>query len=122
MQYHHRPPFQGWRLSSQRTTNREVVKGSGWVQLVIHLTDPKHDHHPKLLFLCWLQWQLHKQLLSASQYAAQHRVALKGDLPIGTIPSACPEPTKRNVSSCCLADHQVSQQNWHGPVELLTVL
>ena len=32
---------------------------------------------------CWVQWQLHEQLLEASRYAASKRVGLKGDLPIG---------------------------------------
>jgi 4-alpha-glucanotransferase len=31
----------------------------------------------------WVQYHLHEQLLEASQYAARHRVGLKGDLPIG---------------------------------------
>lgn len=37
----------------------------------------------ELNFVFWVQYQLHIQLKVASEYANQHRVALKGDLPIG---------------------------------------
>ena len=39
--------------------------------------------HRALLFTYWLQWHLHKQLLSAADYSRERGVVLKGDLPIG---------------------------------------
>jgi hypothetical protein len=61
-----------------------------WVlQLVARLTDPKQEHHRKLQFTYWMQWQLHKQLEGAAEYAKKRRVVLKGDLPIG-MPSPVP--------------------------------
>ncbi len=55
-----------------------------WIlQLITRLTDPKQEHHRKLQFTYWLQWQLHKQLQGAAEYAQKRRVVLKGDLPIG---------------------------------------
>ena len=47
------------------------------------LTDPGQEWHRSLRFTYWLQWQLHRQLAAASEYAASRHVALKGDLPIG---------------------------------------
>lgn len=47
------------------------------------LTHPSQDHHSSLLFVYYLQYQLHRQLLAVSNYAQGQRVALKGDLPIG---------------------------------------
>jgi len=47
------------------------------------LCDPQADHAPALLFTCYLQWQLHGQLAAAAAAAAEARVLLKGDLPIG---------------------------------------
>ena len=60
-----------------------------WLQLLERLCGPDQEHHAKLQFACWLQWHLHRQLRHVSQYAAQRRVILKGDLPIGEPSSAC---------------------------------
>jgi hypothetical protein len=35
------------------------------------------EWHSSICFTYWLQWQLHKQLLSAAQHAARRRVVLK---------------------------------------------
>lgn len=51
------------------------------------LTAPERDYHASIQFTYWLQYQLHLQLLDASKFAARHRVALKGDLPIGEPPA-----------------------------------
>ena len=52
------------------------------------LTHPGQDHHDSLLFVYYLQYQLHRQLLAVSNYAEGQRVALKGDLPIGALLSS----------------------------------
>lgn len=60
------------------------------LQMLARLTHPSQDHHRRLQFVYYLQYQLHRQLLAVSNYAEAHRVALKGDLPIGE--SAQQEP------------------------------
>jgi 4-alpha-glucanotransferase len=50
------------------------------------LSGPDQAHYSSIQFTYWLQWHLHRQLRSASLYAQQHRIALKGDLPIGVCP------------------------------------
>ena len=47
------------------------------------LSAPNQPQHPAICFTYWLQWHLSRQLKSASEYARQHQIALKGDLPIG---------------------------------------
>jgi 4-alpha-glucanotransferase len=47
------------------------------------LSSPQQAHYGRVQFTYWLQWHLHRQLRGVSLYAQQHRVALKGDLPIG---------------------------------------
>ena len=47
------------------------------------LSAPEQPQHPAICFTYWLQWHLTKQLKSASEFARQHQIALKGDLPIG---------------------------------------
>ena len=54
------------------------------LQVVERVSAPGQEHHAKVLFIYWLQYQLHLQLLSVSDYAESKRVVLKGDLPIGT--------------------------------------
>ena len=59
------------------------VPAQACVQLLERLWGPDQEHLARLHFTCWLQWHLHRQLRHVSQYAAQRRVILKGDLPIG---------------------------------------
>jgi putative ribosome biogenesis GTPase RsgA len=47
------------------------------------ITSPDRDFHASIQFVYYVQYQLHRQLLAVSQYAAEHHVVLKGDLPIG---------------------------------------
>ena len=54
------------------------------LQMLDRLSRPGCEHYGTLRFMYWLQWHLHRQLRDASVYAAAHRVALKGDLPIGS--------------------------------------
>lgn len=53
------------------------------------MTDPGQQWHRSVQFTYWLQWQLHRQLAAASEYAAAKHVALKGDLPIGARACVC---------------------------------
>jgi 4-alpha-glucanotransferase len=47
------------------------------------ITSPDRDFHASIQFVYYVQYQLHRQLLTVSKYAAEHQVVLKGDLPIG---------------------------------------
>ncbi len=49
------------------------------------LSSPDQPQYQTISFIYWLQWNLSKQLKSASEFARQHQIALKGDLPIGWI-------------------------------------
>ena len=53
------------------------------------LSAPEQPQHPAICFTYWLQWHLSKQLKSASEFARQHQIALKGDLPIGDLAATC---------------------------------
>ena len=61
------------------------------VQMLQRLSSPQQAHYGCIQFTYWLQWHLHRQLRGVSLYAQQHRIALKGDLPIGAAPTRlCP--------------------------------
>ena len=45
-------------------------------------------HGSEVAFWCWLQYLLDAQLKDAVAYAHSHRVAIKGDLPIGVSPTS----------------------------------
>ena len=65
------------------------------------LSSPGQAHYGCIQFTYWLQWHLHRQLRGVSQYAQQHRVALKGDLPIGArSPAASLTAPPALLSSC----------------------
>lgn len=68
------------------------------------ITSPDRDFHASIQFVYYVQYQLHRQLLSVSQYAAEHQVVLKGDLPIGELPMSdkralCSSPCAQCLSS-----------------------
>eukprot|EP01132_Coremiostelium_polycephalum_P009919 gene9919-12163_t len=50
---------------------------------ILRETSPKSEYFDKIRYHYFVQYHLHRQLLSASQYAVSKRVGLKGDLPIG---------------------------------------
>ena len=56
---------------------------------IVALTAPTAHHFPSIAFWYFVQYSLHSQLLEASEYAKKHRVALKGDLPIGVARFGC---------------------------------
>ena len=70
-------------------------------QVVDKVAGPGQEHHAKLQFILWLQFHLHLQLLSVSDYAESKGVALKGDLPIGAPPPIA------HVQTCRLSSFQV---------------
>jgi 4-alpha-glucanotransferase len=52
------------------------------------LCAPDNDFYPEIAIHFFIQYQAHKQLLEAAEYARSNRVVLKGDIPIGISPSS----------------------------------
>lgn len=50
---------------------------------------PRLKHHDQIRFHYYLQYQLHKQLRSATEYAHKNGIVLKGDIPIGIYRYSC---------------------------------
>ncbi|CAL5220743.1 g2802 [Coccomyxa viridis] len=63
-----------WHWGSLSRPNQRMLE---------RLSSPDQPQHQTICFTYWLQWHLSKQLKSASEFARQHQIALKGDLPIG---------------------------------------
>ena len=55
----------------------------GLEQVLERLSREDTDQHTRLQITYYIQYQLHLQLLEVTNYAELHRVAIKGDLPIG---------------------------------------
>ena len=50
---------------------------------VVAFAAPDQDHYDDIAIHFFIQYHLHKQLLEAADYARNHGVVLKGDIPIG---------------------------------------
>ena len=80
----------------------------------------KQRHQETGIYL-YIQFNLHRQLLAASEYAHQHGVVLKGDIPIGISRNsveAWTEPHYFNLNGQAGAppdDFSVNGQNWGFP-------
>jgi 4-alpha-glucanotransferase len=70
-------------------TSKHDTTSSCPLQDLDRITSPDRDFHASIQFVYYVQYQLHRQLLTVSQYAAEHQVVLKGDLPIGEASSSC---------------------------------
>mmetsp|Transcript_13105 Transcript_13105/g.39668 ORF Transcript_13105/g.39668 Transcript_13105/m.39668 type:complete len:1026 (-) Transcript_13105:2008-5085(-) len=85
------------------------------------ISGPERDFHASIQFVYYVQYHLHLQLLDASQYAASHRVVLKGDLPIGVDKRSVdawmhPSNFRMNVSTGAPPDMFAKMgQNWGFP-------
>jgi 4-alpha-glucanotransferase len=66
--------FYTWEGGSLKTISRDKLK---------QLTDPKSIYFNQVAFYYFVQYNLHLQLLEASNYATTNGVALKGDIAIG---------------------------------------
>jgi len=85
------------------------------------LCRPGTADYPPISLHYYIQYHLHRQLLSASQYARRHGVALKGDIPIGISRNsveAWTEPHYFHLDGQAGAppdDFSVNGQNWGFP-------
>lgn len=85
------------------------------------LLDPAGKHYAKVSFWYFVQFVLGEQLQAVHQYARQHKVILKGDIPIGVNRYGCDvwmEPKYFNLNGQAGAppdDFSVNGQNWGFP-------
>jgi 4-alpha-glucanotransferase len=85
------------------------------------LVKPTNKHYPEVSFWFFVQFVLSQQLHAVHEYARQHRVILKGDIPIGVNRYGCDvwmEPKYFNLNGQAGAppdDFSVNGQNWGFP-------
>lgn len=85
------------------------------------LSDPSQSHYDELAIHFYIQYLLHVQLTGARDYAHQHSVVLKGDIPIGISRNsveAWSESALFNMDAQVGAppdDFSVTGQNWGFP-------
>ncbi len=85
------------------------------------MCSPESETYPQIALHYYIQYQLHKQLLSAAEYARGKGIILKGDIPIGisrTSVEAWTEPHYFNMNGQAGAPpdaFSVNGQNWGFP-------
>ena len=85
------------------------------------LTNPRSKAYKDASFYYYIQFVLAQQMISAHKYAQAHKVALKGDIPIGVNRYGCDvwmEPRYFNLNGQTGAppdDFSVNGQNWGFP-------
>ncbi len=85
------------------------------------MCQPRTADYPHISLYYYIQYHLHLQLLSATEYARQHGVVLKGDIPIGISRNsveAWTEPHYFNLDGQAGAppdDFSINGQNWGFP-------
>lgn len=88
---------------------------------LVAFCSPKADTYKEVSFWYYVQFVLHTQLTQAAQYAREHGVILKGDIPIGISPNsveAWTEPTLFHLNAQAGAppdDFSATGQNWGFP-------
>ncbi|MBP5404148.1 MAG: 4-alpha-glucanotransferase [Elusimicrobiaceae bacterium] len=84
---------------------------------------PSSKQYVEVCFWYYTQFILHTQLLEAAQYAREHKVILKGDIPIGISPNsveAWTEPKLFHLNAQAGAppdDFSATGQNWGFPTD-----
>lgn len=85
------------------------------------LVSPGAAHYDEVAVHYFVQWHLHRQLKAAADYAHEHGLALKGDIPIGIYRNSCDawmNPELYNMDMQAGAppdDFAVNGQNWGFP-------
>ncbi|MFN8302225.1 MAG: 4-alpha-glucanotransferase [Saprospiraceae bacterium] len=88
---------------------------------VEQLSAPTAAHYDEIAIHYFVQWQLHRQLKAAADYAHARGLALKGDIPIGIYRYSCDawmEPELYHMDQQAGAppdDFAVAGQNWGFP-------
>ena len=102
--------FSKWK--SNKIYNEEAIQ---------KLVSPLQPHHDDIYIHYFIQYHLHLQLRSASEYAHARGIILKGDIPIGVAPNSCDvwvDPSLYNLHEQAGAppdDFAVKGQNWGFP-------
>lgn len=110
---------------------RDVHNSSDYTQWIQHsqydaaaveaFVSPHTDHYTKILFHYYLQYQLHLQLKDATDYAHEHGIIVKGDIPIGIYRYSCdawvaPELYNMDLQAGAPPDDfAIKGQNWGFP-------
>ena len=90
-------------------------------QEIEKICQPGSTDYPHIALYYYIQYHLHLQLQSATQYARKHGIVLKGDIPIGISRNsveAWTEPHYFNLSGQAGAppdDFSINGQNWGFP-------
>ncbi len=88
---------------------------------LVQFCAPTSEQYVEVCFWYYVQFVLHTQLLEAAQYAREHGVILKGDIPIGISPNsveAWTEPKLFHLNTQAGAppdDFSATGQNWGFP-------
>ncbi|MBR2082831.1 MAG: 4-alpha-glucanotransferase [Elusimicrobiaceae bacterium] len=88
---------------------------------LVQFCSPTSDDYTQVCFWYYVQFVLHTQLVEAAQYAREHGVILKGDIPIGISPNsveAWTEPKLFHLNAQAGAppdDFSATGQNWGFP-------
>ncbi|MBO5911749.1 MAG: 4-alpha-glucanotransferase, partial [Elusimicrobiaceae bacterium] len=88
---------------------------------LVQFCAPSAPDYPQICFWYYVQFVLHNQLLAAADYAREHGVILKGDIPIGISPDsveAWTEPNLFHLNAQAGAppdDFSATGQNWGFP-------
>lgn len=101
---------------------REWPKYSNYdIQEIEKLCQPESADYPHIAIYYYIQFNLHRQLLAATEHARANGVVLKGDIPIGISRNsveAWTEPNYFNLNGQAGAppdDFSVNGQNWGFP-------
>jgi 4-alpha-glucanotransferase len=90
-------------------------------ELIETMCNPSHENYEQIAFWYFIQFHADRQLIEAKNYARKHRVALKGDLPIGIYRYSCDAwvaPHLYNMNEQAGAppdDYAELGQNWGFP-------
>lgn len=88
---------------------------------IANFTSPSQPHYQEIAYYYFLQYYLHKQLAEATQYAHEHDIVLKGDIPIGVNRYSVetwfhPEYFNMNMQAGAPPDlFSIKGQNWELP-------
>ncbi|MFM7838530.1 MAG: 4-alpha-glucanotransferase, partial [Chitinophagaceae bacterium] len=100
------------RWKTHRTYSRSAIEKYGL---------PGSKHYEEIAFHYFLQYHLHLQLKAAAEYAHQHGVILKGDIPIGVYRNGCDSWMEPNLfhrdmqAGAPPDDFAIHGQNWGFP-------
>ena len=80
-------PYSAFCYLRWKTGRTDFREWGAWAEYdaakILELSDSAQAHYPEIAIHYYIQYLLHHQLTEARDYAHQHSVVLKGDIPIG---------------------------------------